>query len=255
MATERTVLALRRGAIRVHRWIALVVGIQILLWISGGVVMSVLPIEDVRSEHKVRAVERMPLDPRGIIDLAQAAETAGLAELETARLGWLASEPVWRLSGGDDSRRVVVDARDGRVLSPFDAVAAERLARADVTLDAAVVSVTAVADEPDEYGGPLPAWRVDFADGDSTSIYVDALDGRITARRSTTWRFYDLFWRLHVMDYDDGADFNHPLIIAASSVALLVALSGLLLLYARMRQSLLTTLAVRRRRASSGGAG
>ena len=110
-----------------------------------------------------------------------------------------------------------------------------------------MVAIEAVEDVPDEYAGPLPAWRVDFGDADATTVYVDARLGRVTARRSTTWRVYDLFWRLHVMDYDDGADFNHPLIIAASSVALLVALSGLVLLVSRMRQSLRATLATRRR--------
>ena len=190
MTTDAT-LVLRRRAIRAHRWIVLVVGVQILLWISGGVVMSVLPIEEVRSEHKLRAPERAPVDPLAVLSLRQAAASAGLDVLEGAELGWLAAEPVWRLSAADGSTSVVVDARDGRVLSPFDAAAAERLARADVILRAPVVSVTAVADEPDEYGGPLPAWRVDFADDDATSIYVDAGTGRITARRSTTWRFYE----------------------------------------------------------------
>jgi uncharacterized iron-regulated membrane protein len=57
------------------------------------------------------------------------------------------------------------------------------------------------------------------------------------------------------MDYDDGADFNHPLIIGASAVALLVAISGLVLLVSRMRQSLRVTLSTRRRRGAAGGIG
>ncbi len=39
---------LLRWTLRIHKWLALVVGIQIVLWIAGGVVMSALPLDRVR---------------------------------------------------------------------------------------------------------------------------------------------------------------------------------------------------------------
>ena len=50
------------------------------------------------------------------------------------------------------------------------------------------------------------------------------------------------------MDYDDGADFNHPLLITAALSALLFALAGMVLLYLRMRQLWLVRAGVRARR-------
>jgi hypothetical protein len=41
------------------------------------------------------------------------------------------------------------------------------------------------------------------------------------------------------MDYDDGADFNHPLLITAAGAAVFVALSGLILLIIKFRRSIL----------------
>jgi uncharacterized iron-regulated membrane protein len=38
---------------QVHKWLGFIVAIQVLLWISGGVVMSVLPIEKVRGKHLI----------------------------------------------------------------------------------------------------------------------------------------------------------------------------------------------------------
>ena len=38
-------------SLQIHKWIALVVGVQVLFWTAGGVVMTVIPIERVRSEH------------------------------------------------------------------------------------------------------------------------------------------------------------------------------------------------------------
>ena len=34
----------------VHKWIGIIIGIQIVLWVAGGLVMSAFPIELVRGE-------------------------------------------------------------------------------------------------------------------------------------------------------------------------------------------------------------
>ena len=34
------------GASKIHKWLALIIGIQVLLWVVSGSVMSILPIED-----------------------------------------------------------------------------------------------------------------------------------------------------------------------------------------------------------------
>ena len=44
-------MAVLRWAVRIHKWVALIVGLQIVLWVAGGVVMSVIPIEQVRGER------------------------------------------------------------------------------------------------------------------------------------------------------------------------------------------------------------
>ena len=40
-----------------HRWLGLIVGLQVLLWVSGGVVMSLIPIDLVRGQHLVERTE------------------------------------------------------------------------------------------------------------------------------------------------------------------------------------------------------
>ena len=47
-----------RLSTQLHKWVALVVGLQVLFWVGGGLVMTVIPIETVRSEH--RAAELKP---------------------------------------------------------------------------------------------------------------------------------------------------------------------------------------------------
>ncbi|HSG90390.1 MAG TPA: PepSY domain-containing protein [Pseudomonadales bacterium] len=242
-------MRVRRAAVQVHKWIALIVGVQLLLWIAGGVVMSVVPIETVRSEDRTAVREPAALAPAGLVPLAAALGAAELTTVRTARLTVLLDAPVWQLTA-PDGRVLAVDARSGLRLSPLPEATVRRIAIADRIGPVEVASLQRLEVAPAEYGGPVPVWQVHLDDGDGTVLYVDPDTGAVRARRSDIWRFYDLFWRLHVMDYDDGADFNHPLLIAASLVALLVALSGLTLLYLRMRQSLLVWRGVRRRRSA-----
>ena len=103
-----------RWSVRVHKWVALIVGLQILLWIAGGLVMSVIPIEQVRGEHKIAAPTPLLMVPTTILTLSEATDRAGLEQLNEATLGQLMGQPVWRLTG-TEGQRLVVNAQDRRV--------------------------------------------------------------------------------------------------------------------------------------------
>lgn len=94
-------------------------------------------------------------------------------------------------------------------------------------------SVQAVSTPSTEYKGTLPAWRVDFPDDDATRIYVAQNSGRIVAVRNGTWRLYDFFWGLHIMDWKNHEDFNTPWLIGFAGGGLALATAGSVLLYFR----------------------
>ena len=233
-----------RWSVRLHKWIALLVGVQVLLWVAGGLLMTALPIERVRGEHKV-AEQAVPLLlPEALMPLDEAARAAGVQSVEGASLGALTGRPVWRIEAGGGV--TTVDAKIGTILSPLGADEAARVSLYDYAGEAGIEAVRLLDDPPAEYGRAGPVWQVRFDDRDATTLYVDPETGRVTARRSATWRVFDLAWRLHVMDYDDGADFNHPLVITAAGAALILVLSGLVLLVIRTRRTILVARARRR---------
>jgi hypothetical protein len=41
-------------ATKVHRWLAALIGIQILIWFGSGTIMAILPMEKVRGEHLLK---------------------------------------------------------------------------------------------------------------------------------------------------------------------------------------------------------
>jgi len=75
----------------------------------------------------------------------------------------------------------------------------------------------------------MPLWRVRFEQPESLNLYLDPWTGEMVARRTDRWRVFDFFWMLHIMDFDEREDFNHPLLQIAAALGLIIALSGVVL--------------------------
>ena len=227
--------ALRRRAHRAHRWLGLVVGLQVFAWLAGGLVMTALPIERVRGEHRVAAAAPLSVRPASLIPFEAAAAAASADRVAAGSLEAFLGRPAWRVEGADGTA-VLVDALTGAVLSPLDEGAARAVALADYAGPGTLAGVRLLEEPPSEYARSGPGWRAVFDDADRTALYVTADTGEVAARRGRTWRAFDLAWRVHVMDYDDGADFNHPLVRAMAGAGTLFAASGLLLMGLRWRR-------------------
>jgi hypothetical protein len=211
----------------VHKWLALLIGAQIVLWVVSGLFFTLFPIEQIRSENLIRP------GPAQVIDTATLGSFAGLGGLEGVQPTKLTVER--RLTGQvviaefGDEPPILYDAGTLEQLSPLSAAQAIANARAHLTLASEPTGATLVTEETPEYRGALPAWRVQFTDG-GLAVYVAQNTGAVTARRSDLWRVYDTLWGLHIMDWQNHEDFNHPLIIVVSWLTLLSVIAGVILI-------------------------
>lgn len=225
--------AASRVAGKVHKWLALLMAIQILFWFVSGLFFAIAPIERVRSEHVVakHAPVAIPLE-QAALGLQRAA-AAGAQPGEKIELRSLLGRPVALVTGGE-ARPRLYDLGDGRLLSPVPASLAAAIAEADHEGDLRAASVEAVQEESPEYRGLLPAWRVRFDDGANRAFYVAADTGAVAARRSTLWRVFDFLWGLHIMDFKNHEDFNTPLLIGATALSLVMIVTGIILFPSRL---------------------
>lgn len=223
-----------RWSTQIHKWLALVVGLQVLGWVLGGLVMTAIPIEKVRSEHHVAAFQPAALPSEGLLTAAQAAQAAGVQPVE-ATLRTTLRGTIWSLKAADGEVRVV-DAATGRPMTPMGEAEARQLAGALYEGDGRPVAVRWFDEAPQETGREGPLWRVDFDDAERTSFYLSPETGEIASRRSNLWRFYDFFWRVHILDFKTGDDFNHPVLVAAAALTLPMVVTGLILLVIRLRR-------------------
>jgi hypothetical protein len=218
---------------KIHKWLALVMAIQILFWFVSGLFFAAFPIERVRSEHAIAVQTPSPVDlaaaSAGLARLAAANVAAG----EKVELRVLLGHPVALLSGGSGRPRLY-DLASGRRASPIPLTTALLIAERDHVGAARAARIARVTENSPEYRGALPAWRVDFDDGAGRSLYVAADTGAVTARRSTLWRVYDFLWGLHIMDWRGHEDFNTPLLIVATALALVVVIAGIVMFPSRL---------------------
>jgi len=225
-------MSLARLASFVHKWLALLVGIQIVFWVVSGLFFTLFPIQQIRSENLIRPTEAQTIDTATLASLAslRGDENALPTKLTIER------RPSGQVVVAEfaDASPILFDATTLQRLSPFNAEQASAVARAHVTLASRPTDVTLVTEESAEYRGALPAWRVQFPDG-GLSVYVAQNTGAVTARRSDLWRVYDTLWALHIMDWENHEDFNHPLIIIVTWLTLLSVIAGVVLIPYRIR--------------------
>jgi hypothetical protein len=217
---------------KIHKWLALLMAVQILFWFVSGLFFAIFPIERVRSEHAISApaAQAIPLDVAadGLLRLGSAGVTG-----EKVELRMLLDRPVALISRGA-GRPELYDLATGRLISPLSMNAATRIAEADHVGNLRAARVEQVGENSPEYRGALPAWRVDFEDGAGRSLYVAADTGAVTARRSTLWRVYDFLWGLHIMDWRGHEDFNSPLLIVTTALGLVILVTGLIMMPDRL---------------------
>lgn len=225
---------MKRLLFRTHIWLGWIVGVQLFLWMLSGLLMSAMPIDEVRGTHLKREALSGPLAGTRFLPPEIVLAQAGQAnELVLTRL---LDRPVYRVSD-DGEPLALFDAQTGAPVR-IDAAFAARIAVARYAGPGRVAEVRPVPDglAVREFRRDAPAFAVRFDDPEGSVFYVHSLTGDIAAVRTDRWRLFDLMWGLHIMDWREREDFNHPLLIGAAGLGTITVAGGLALLVLRLRR-------------------
>jgi len=210
----------------IHKWIGLLIGLQVVLWALSGAGMALIDRNEVAG------------GPLRTPPTARPAATDGWPRLQAS----LPATPVTGVALRALAGRHVFEVAGAGSTMLFDAASGER-----VRIDARLARDIALAAYPGRgavkavapldrigfavRGHALPIWRVDFDDARRSSFYISGSTGALLERRNDSWRMWDVLWMLHSMDYVNRTSFNHPLIIIVAFAALWLAVTGLWLLF------------------------
>lgn len=217
---------------QLHLWSSLLLGIQLIAWFASGLVMAVLPIDEVRGQPLKKPLPTVSWQQ---VKLAPQELLATFPPKSTFSLSQRGTEPVYLVAS--DQQTQAVSALTGQPLTALNADEISAFAKLQYQGDAQLLTPTLLQSLPNEVRGlAAPIWRVDIADREHSSLYLDPMTGVVQRVRTDTWRLYDFFWMLHIMDYQNREDFNHPLLILSAGSALMFSLSGMVLLLQVLRR-------------------
>lgn len=214
----------------IHKWVGLVIGLQFLMWAISGAGMAILDMKEVAG-GPASTTAPLPMEaPSAAWSRVQA--SLGGEPVTGLKLRSLPQGRAYEIATPRGTR--LFSAGDGRPIRIDEATAAA-VASAAHPEGAPIRSIESL----DKVGfavrdHALPIWRVDFSDNRNSSYYVSGTTGELIERRNDSWRLWDVLWMLHIMDYSDRSNFNHPLIITVGFAMAWLAITGFWLLFRTM---------------------
>jgi len=167
----------------------------------------------------------------------------GYPKAERVSIGKFIDKDVYRfiIKNDDKEELYLLDANTGAQLTPLNKSIAIKAARYLYTGNGGIASVEKITNNPSfelsrRMHNALPAWRVNFDDFGSPSLYISATNGMLLAKRHEFWRIFDWMFRFHIMDYDDS-EIDNLLLFWITLFSIFAAISGLLLTYFKVFKS------------------
>ncbi len=214
-----------------HLWLSLLLSLQLLAWFGSGLVMSILPIDEVRGDH-LKAPARQVQWQQARLSPADILNNNTQALISLKQRGDM---PVYLVQ--QEEQQQYFSATDGKALNALTETELRQLAQQSYNGKGSISHAQLLTELPIEARGlQTPVWQVQFNDADNSVFYFDPMLGQLLRVRTDNWRLFDFVWMLHIMDYQERDNFNHLLLIASSALALLFTLSGLVLLVLTLKR-------------------
>ena len=223
---------------KAHNYLGLILFVQIGLWFLSGLVMALLPIDEVRGNHLKNSIttswHKAAFSPSDILSEHSSSASLSLTYRVNTSQPSLDAIPVYYVVDGDNAYRY--SALTGERLNALQESAVRKAATKQYAGDGDIVDAQRLDELPQEVQNlSAPLWQVSFNDELNTRFYIDPNTGSVSRVRTDTWRLFDFMWMLHIMDYKDRSNFNSPWLIAFSGSAFLFTLTGVALLYKRFK--------------------
>lgn len=211
-----------------------VLGLQFLVWGLSGLYMVSTDI------HAIHGDDRVSTKPAISIEQASYPVQALLNRYPKAqelKLTQILQQAVVQITFSDNPYRVIlVDARSAKPLAKFEAPQIEAIARERALTDAPILSINLLNEMPEYVAARYaPAYEVRFDTWDNLTLFIHAGSGEIVTKRHSMWHIFDWMWRVHIIDYDDGANVQNWFLQVIASAGAIASALGIALLWTRRR--------------------
>ncbi|WP_259363143.1 PepSY domain-containing protein [Colwellia sp. MB3u-4] len=219
---------------KIHKWASLLIGLQLLIWLTSGLVFNVIDHKKARGNaYRQTAMAEQPTLANQALLPVKSILKLYPATLELNQVSIL-SQPYYLLTQQQglyrhfaNSYHIVNAITDELTL--VDETFAKAIAKATYNGPGNIKSVALITPPiADFLKHKNPSWQINFADDLATSVYVEQGSGRLIGHSNSDKRFADFFFMLHFMDYGSAGSFNTIQMILFAFITLWLTLSGLI---------------------------
>lgn len=214
-----------------HKWVALLVAIQMCIWIGTGIYFNLMDQQATRgNQYRADSPNQTKnLEPLiALSDLSQFTRPVHSVDF-IAILGTPFYEVKYQQPAHNyfAQNSVLVNAISGEVSEQIDANTAQHIATLSYSGPGEVNGVNLltppISDLPKERNA---VWQVQFTDDVNTTVYIAAHNGKLIKHVNDLSRLKDFMMMLHFMDYFNEGSFNTIQLQLFSLIALTLSLTG-----------------------------
>ena len=208
-----------------HKYLSLAISIQLLLWTISGIYFAFNKIELIRGEQYLLEQEISEVSLDEMKNTFNAKNLSILKRLDQ----WIIKV--------EDGAGVYYTDLNGNKLTSLTREQVKLAVKGQTSLTPVNVTRITSSSEGSEFRGrELPLFKVTTSSEDEVNVYVDAVSGEVKAIRSDSWRWWDLLWGLHIMDYKERENIDNILLKIFSILALISSLSGITLFFLGLKK-------------------
>ena len=215
---------------KLHKWLSLLVGLQLLIWLSTGLYFNLMDHQKAAGNEFRHRPAIAQVDLNRLVEpklvLSQSKLAVSLKQIS------LLDHPYYLLTHDKGlyshfkNDYSLVDAYSG-ISVVIDEEIAKKIAQSSYKgkgiIESAIRLSPPYEDIPREQNA---VWQINYADEVNTSVFVDTGSGRIVKHSNDDKRFADIFFMLHFMDYGTEGSFNNVQIIVFAIFTLFFSLTG-----------------------------
>ncbi|MCL1068420.1 PepSY domain-containing protein [Shewanella olleyana] len=223
----------------VHRWLMLIFAIPLVIWGFTGSYFVLMDMGFIRSDHIV--VEQTDKVSASSVSYPIMQVYQDFPEAKKVTLKSLLQQTVYQINLPGES--VLISAQSGMQLDAISEQQAKTIAhtlqhQGAISPSASIATANLLTSKaPSELASRyLPVWQLVFDDMAKSTLYISAQTGSVVTKRHEYWRWFDLFWKWHIMDYDDGETIDNALLFYSAIGSFIAVFSGVILLWQRRKR-------------------
>ncbi|BDX08537.1 PepSY domain-containing protein [Planctobacterium marinum] len=221
-----------------HRWIATIVVLQVVIWVSTGFYFNLVNSSWHNSNHYYNPSPK-PGCNKSLASLEELPKLTGANKVELI----VTTSGCYYLAHFNQTfhqyqpmQSITFNALSGAIASPLNAEEARDIALESYSGPGKVTGATKHPGGESNNGKQRnPVWRVDFDDERRTSVYVHTITRKVIRHENQYSRFHQWMFKLHFMDYFNTGGFNHLLLIGMALLTFITFVTGVIWLVSKIK--------------------